>query len=303
MISKQTTVTIGIPAFNEETNIGNLLNILLLQKQTDFIIKKIIINNDGSKDKTADIVKHYKCRKIALINNTERKGINYRLNQILKLTTTDILVILNADIVPLGKTFVANLIRPITTNEADITSAKSIPIYPISFFKKVLYEGEEFKADLFELINSGNNIYTCRGTARAFRNILYRQLFFIQNTPDDAYSYLWSKVSNFRYQFCKDSVLIYQLPGNYSDYRKQGERFVNYQFNLKKHFSNNFISQQYVIPKTLLLKIFFSAFYKSPVYISFYLLTWFSVSLQNKLFKRKATDLWQISSTTKSFSK
>ena len=51
MVKKQ-TVTIGIPAYNEEQNIGVLLSKLLAQKQIHYKLKEILIYLDGSIDHT-----------------------------------------------------------------------------------------------------------------------------------------------------------------------------------------------------------------------------------------------------------
>ena len=49
---KKLTVTIGIPAYNEEANVRNLLVSLLAQKETNFKLQEIIVVSDGSTDKT-----------------------------------------------------------------------------------------------------------------------------------------------------------------------------------------------------------------------------------------------------------
>ena len=57
---KKLTVTIGIPAYNEEKNIGRLLRALLRQKTNGLSIKKIIVISDASTDKTSQIVRGFK---------------------------------------------------------------------------------------------------------------------------------------------------------------------------------------------------------------------------------------------------
>jgi len=55
-MKKLITVSIGIPAYNEEANIGKLLSSLIKQKEAGFIIKEIIVVSDQSTDKTDEIV-------------------------------------------------------------------------------------------------------------------------------------------------------------------------------------------------------------------------------------------------------
>src|SRR5258708_3629060 len=98
---KKLTVTIGIPAFNEEKNIVNLLKSIAKQKGNLFIIKKIIILCDNCTDKTADkafeFAKNYK--NIHIILDNERKGKVARLNQLYTLNKSDVLITFDADIV------------------------------------------------------------------------------------------------------------------------------------------------------------------------------------------------------------
>src|SRR5262245_52847255 len=107
------TLTIGIPAFNEEANIGYLLQRLLTQNIFNATLEKIIVVSDGSSDKTAKIVREIKDKRILLIENPERLGLYATQNKILENTDSDILVMFDADILPKNQYLVANLIAPI----------------------------------------------------------------------------------------------------------------------------------------------------------------------------------------------
>ena len=51
-MNKKPTVTIGIPAHNEEANIANMLNSVISQEQKSFFLEKIIVALDGCTDNT-----------------------------------------------------------------------------------------------------------------------------------------------------------------------------------------------------------------------------------------------------------
>ena len=74
MAIKLTSLSIGIPAYNEEGNITFLVNSILKQKLSGFILKEIIIVCDGCSDKTVSLVKSLKNNKIKLIVNSQRQG-------------------------------------------------------------------------------------------------------------------------------------------------------------------------------------------------------------------------------------
>ena len=71
----KSTLTIGIPAYNEEANIGLLLNDITLQKNRNYILKEIIVVSDGSTDSTVKKVEQASIQSIKLIINKKRTGL------------------------------------------------------------------------------------------------------------------------------------------------------------------------------------------------------------------------------------
>ena len=68
---KEKTICTVVPAFNEETQIGRVIDTM-----PDFV-DKIVIINDCSKDKTADVVNSYleKNKAVVLINHEKNQGV------------------------------------------------------------------------------------------------------------------------------------------------------------------------------------------------------------------------------------
>lgn len=75
-------VTIGIPMYNAEKFIRQSIISVLRQTHTDF---ELIITDDGSSDKSLEIVNSFNDPRIVLLNDSENKGISYRLNQQIEL--------------------------------------------------------------------------------------------------------------------------------------------------------------------------------------------------------------------------
>lgn len=96
-------VSIGICAYNEENNIGNLLNNLSWQRfpQT-FELEEIIVVSSGSTDRTNDIVNKLaeKNQGIKLITEKERRGKAQALNILFDAAKGDVLVVISADTKP-----------------------------------------------------------------------------------------------------------------------------------------------------------------------------------------------------------
>jgi glycosyltransferase involved in cell wall biosynthesis len=96
-------LTIGIPAYNEEKNILNLLQSLEEQRNMgDTTISQIIISDDSS-DNTPDLVKRYaqsSSLNIELFHHTARRGAAAGWNEIFKHAVGEVVVLYDADTVP-----------------------------------------------------------------------------------------------------------------------------------------------------------------------------------------------------------
>lgn len=294
------TVTIGIPAFNEEANIGNLLNLLKEQEQKDYILKKVIVASDGSNDNTVKIASSFDLPGLLVLENYFRKGAPYRQNQIISYTDTDILVLLNADLLPQDSLFIEKLVRPIIDRKSDLTSVRLREIPPQNFIEETIAVSNIFKNYLFENINQGNNIYTCKGIARAFSKRLYNKIDFKQFTAEDAHSYLFAKKFGFKYQYAKDAVAIFKLPKNIEDHLRQSQRFFQARDELVSEYGYQFVKNHYSIPVAPALKAFLRIFAQYPLHTFFYLyilaISKIKAKIKPYVFNK---GIWQISSSTK----
>lgn len=93
-------VSIGVMAYNEEENIGQVLDALTKQKTKKINIKEIIVVDDGSTDRTGEIVLNKKNKRIKLLRNKKRSGKWVAINKFLKNCKQKILVLESADNIP-----------------------------------------------------------------------------------------------------------------------------------------------------------------------------------------------------------
>src|ERR1700722_6202075 len=139
---KEITVTIGIPAYNEEQNIENVLLSLMQQKSNTISLQEIIVNSDSSSDKTETIVKRLKKKYpvITLIENKNRKGKYFRVNQLFHSSKSEILVVLDADIALKGEDFLETLVTSLVADKKAVMTAAHVElIRPKGFFAKVIH--------------------------------------------------------------------------------------------------------------------------------------------------------------------
>ena len=86
-------ISIIIPAYNAEKYIDKCLDSLINQTKKEI---EIIIVNDGSKDKTEEIIKSYTDSRIKYYKNTN-KGIGYTRNYGIEKSTGKYLMFLDSD--------------------------------------------------------------------------------------------------------------------------------------------------------------------------------------------------------------
>src|SRR5689334_482537 len=104
----KSTLSIGIPAYNEQANIKDLITALMNQVQENFVLEKIIVASDGSTDQTEQIVRSISDTRVQLIADGQRKGQAARQNEIIEQLKSDLLLLLNADVLPTDNNFIEN---------------------------------------------------------------------------------------------------------------------------------------------------------------------------------------------------
>jgi len=197
---KKPTISIGIPAYNEEANIKNLLLNLLDQKANNFVLKEIIVNSDGSTDDTVKIGKSVKDKRIKIISHSRRYGVNKAQNEITRHATGDILVMINADVLPKDFHFLSNLIKPLLKDKnVGIVGANTISLPSRNLLERILANSHEMKQFLYSRISNADNVFLCHGRARALSKELYKQLVWPSDCPEDGYSYFFCKQKGFKF--------------------------------------------------------------------------------------------------------
>lgn len=91
-------ISIIIPVFNEERTIIKILKkINSLNIWNENIKKEIIVINDGSTDKTLDLLKNNEILYFRLINNNVNKGKGFSVKEAIKISSGDYVIFQDAD--------------------------------------------------------------------------------------------------------------------------------------------------------------------------------------------------------------
>lgn len=103
-----------IPAFNEEKTIGDIID--TLNKVS--LINEIIVVDDGSKDNTYLVAERKGACVIKLAKN---RGKGAALQEGIAKIDTDIILLLDGDLIGLKQEHIYKLLNPVISDEADMT--------------------------------------------------------------------------------------------------------------------------------------------------------------------------------------
>lgn len=295
------TLSVGIPAYNEEANIGYLLRDILHQAEESFVLEKIYVYSDGSTDRTNEIVRSFQNERVELITGPGRQGQAVGQNHIMKICESECLILINADMQVTDYRAFALLAKPILDGVADMTSSNLKALPPRTFFEGVLGMSVTLKTILFEQFRGGHNLYTCRGAARALSRRFYTSLRFPKSVGEDAYSYLACISRGFVYRYAHEAIVYYRLPAVLSDHRKQSTRFFQGTSNFVGEFGEEFVARHMRIPFIAFFKgmiIALPEILRHPIQVICYIGVLFLMRIE-ALFMRKAKDTWVIAESSK----
>jgi glycosyltransferase involved in cell wall biosynthesis len=101
-----------IPAYNEEQTIGNVLSVLVNNRN----IEEIIVVSDGSVDETVRAASKYE--RVMVVDLLENRGKGGAVKAGLDQTDADIILVLDADLIGLTGAHIKSLLEPVTGGDA-----------------------------------------------------------------------------------------------------------------------------------------------------------------------------------------
>jgi biofilm PGA synthesis N-glycosyltransferase PgaC len=122
--------SVGVTAYNEEANIGALLEALLHQHLYEVEITEIIVVASGCTDNTVPIVQEYQKKypdKIKLFTQERREGKTSAINVFLQHAKEDICVLESGDTLP-REDAIEHLVKPLRDPKVGMTGAHKVPL-------------------------------------------------------------------------------------------------------------------------------------------------------------------------------
>lgn len=299
---KKLTVTVGIPAYNEEENIGLLLDSLLKQTQKTIDIKKIIVISDGSIDKTVSVVKRYD-KKVKCIAGRKRLGQPSRLNQLFSLCKTDVLVYLDADTICKNNFTIENLVSKFKLNKTvGLVAGKRWPLPARTFIESAVNNYIFARNSIEKYYNLGKTSLPIHGFL-AFSKIFLKKFKIPKGIiNNDVYSYFWCIKSNFKYIYAKNALIYYRTAGSVADYIRQMIRYIIGRQQLNYYFERSIIMTSETLPKSLSLRIMLFQLKRNPLAYIFLKLLTLTCLLYSKLNPRIPKVTWSEIESSKKLS-
>lgn len=234
------TLTIALPAYNEERTIGNVLRALLAQQRDAFTLDRIVVYTDGCTDHTTRIVKEIQqgAPEIQLVEDKVRHGKIYRVNQMFRECTSDLLMVLDADLGFEGNDFLNTFVKATFADTQSVMFvAHQIPLRPGTFEGK-LYWAAFLMWDYIRLsVPEKDHVQNFYGAASIFR----KSFLQAAQVPDvfkemRTYIYLMAKKMG-GFNYVDDAVIYYWPPHTARDFATlQNRAFGSDTIHLQKIF-------------------------------------------------------------------
>jgi glycosyltransferase involved in cell wall biosynthesis len=246
-MTNQTLITIGIPAYNEEGNIKQLLESLLNQRILGFSIEIIVIS-DKSSDKTVKEAASVNDPRVRVIELKEREGKNAVLNRLIRLSRGEVLILMDADVIPTDPSFVAQLANAVLSKKISLVAGRVESVPPQAIFEKISSWGQEYRETIFFYLNPTDSVYHCYGRALALSKSFYKKVVFPMDVPDDAYLYFFCKANGYNFSVAQKAKVYFRATSSLFAQKKQSDRFVSGKKRLEKLFGQKTIKTAYAIP-------------------------------------------------------
>ncbi len=181
---KQYSVSVLIPAWNEEKTVGNTIAEVF---NVDYPIDELIVLNDGSTDDTGGIVKRLmkKYPRLKLVNK-ENSGKADSLNQGIKMAKSELVVVVDADSYPAKDSF-KKMVGFFDNKKVGVATCVFVPRNNSKFFEKL--QDVEYHVIAFtrKLLGYVDAIYVTPGPLAMYRRSALEKIggFDSKNITED----------------------------------------------------------------------------------------------------------------------
>ena len=220
-------ISVGVCAYNEEKNIGLLLENLLTEQGLS-CNSEIIVVCSGCTDHTPLVVERFieKDKRVKLIRERERSGKASAINKILRIYKGDFLFLIPADVIPAPFSLDKLLEEMLSDQYVGVICGKPVPVneedgllgYMGRLIWRLHHRTLKFLDGLQLSSHASGELMVIR------RNIVEKIPVAVVN--DDAYIAIQAVKRNFEVRYCQEAIVRIRAPTNIIDFIKQRRRVV-----------------------------------------------------------------------------
>ncbi len=251
-MNEKISVSVGIPAFNEEQNIEELLKALKEQQTEKIYIAEIIVIASGCTDKTIENARKMdqSLRNLRILIQPEREGKASAINDFLKLASEEICVLSSADIIPASNA-IEMLCAPFKNPSVGMTGARPIP----------MNSKKRFLGFAVQMLWKLHHEVALK-TPKCGEMIAFRKLFNeidIESPVDEASIEAEITKKNFQIEYVPEAIVQNKGPETLREFIEQRKRIHFGHLWLKKKYQYGVATNK----KTILLPLIGSEFNKN----------------------------------------
>lgn len=233
------TISIGVPAYNEEKTIQRLLSSISERQEDGPNLKEIIVNASGSTDHTAEKVQStmQMDSRVKLISGAKREGKATALNSILRKASGSVVLLVDADAV-LERGAVSKLVRPLLMSEkVGICSGNTMPMGKDgSFFHFASLFIRSLHHEMCAYLTRRGATPKVNGAFYAIRRDIV-DAFPRQVVSDDEYASVQAQKKGYKIVYVPDAMVYTRDPSTFSGFLKWQSRIIAGQMYMKRQFN------------------------------------------------------------------
>lgn len=287
------SAAVGVCAYNEEQNIGRLLQRLCQEEVTCAELRRIVVIASGCTDGTEEIVRSWesKDRRVRLLRQLVREGKASAINSFLKETSEEVVVLESADTVP-EQGALERLLAPFEDARVGAVGSR---VVPLGSRKGMVGSYVEF---FWRLHHEVATEFPKCGELLAFRNVLPQ--IARDTATDETWIIALLLQMGYEVRYAPEAVVYNRGPETFRDLCLQRKRQVIGYFHLRERigFTPKTMDPFYVTKKALKLDIERRKRLRLPVVALmeglFRLVAWYSFYL-----KRENPYIWHMAGSTK----
>ena len=263
------TFTVGIPTYYGGRSLVRAVESLRASEGVpkDF---RLIVNVDGNPLRP-EIRAELEELGVEIVFAAKRGGQAVRLNQILRMAETDLVVLTQDDIV-----FEPDALRKLIAafeRDAQLTMANAnvMPAPGHTLIERVQACGNHIVKRIIERWRGSDNYLAANGRCQTFRTSWVKDITLPTDIVNsDAYKYFENRLRGGKFAYVRDAVVYDKSPLTIKEYVRQSRKFQRSADELKKHFATDLIPE-YRIPRDISLVAAIEECVRHPLLMPLYI--------------------------------